>query len=326
MSVARHICVAIFGVAGFGARAEPLEMPVSHQPCLPTKNLVVLDFSTPIPPLLTPDGSPALTALKSDYKVHTLFRYYDYPKDETLPGKTLRSKESDGLLAAGFKIGIVFQHHNDNPAKFFEPKIGKMDAEQALDLADENKQPYNTAIYFGIDGPEDHFKPLQDEYRLNNKGSMSADRRSELQATKAGRNMIKYYDLFYNYGPKALGTSDLESIRPAMMRPVIDEYFAEIETAFKAYAQGHGGKNYNIGIYCTAAMCKLGAKRGIKYVWLSPEGRFSPDYTELLGKPDIVNLVQWPETSCGDWTGAPAGYSVGFDFNQVNSEKSDLGA
>ena len=65
---------------------------------------------------------PALKALKT-FKLDTVFRYYDY-KNETLPGKTLHPDESDAIIAAGLKIGIVFQHHNDDPAKFLDPKIG----------------------------------------------------------------------------------------------------------------------------------------------------------------------------------------------------------
>ncbi len=320
-----QILISILALAAFEARAEPLEMATVAPPCLPKAGFSALDFSTPVSPLRTANNTSVLTELKNEFKVDTIFRYYDYPDDLTLPGKALRPPESDALLAGGFKIGVVFQHHNDNPAKFFEPQIGKKDAEQALALADENRQPFKTAIYFGIDGPEDHFKSLQNEYRLNNKGPMSAERRLALGQTSSGRIMIKYYDLFYQYGPAALRTSDLEQIRPAMINPVINEYFKEIEASFASYSQRNGGNGYNIGIYCTAEMCKLGASRGIKYIWLSPEGRFTSEYKELFKTPDMLNLVQWPETSCPSWTGAPAGQGAGFDFNQVNSSKPDLG-
>ena len=260
-----------------------------------------------------------------------MFRYYDYPEDPTLPGKVLRASESDALLASKFRIGVIFQHHNDNPAKFLEPQIGEKDAKQALQLADENHQPFNTAIYFGIDGPEDHFAALQDEYRLNGKGPMPEPRKAELSKTKAGRNLIKYYELFLQYGQKALGTPDLEHIKPEMMNPVIATYFREIKSSFETYAKRNGGNGYKIGIYCTWPMCKLGASLGLKYVWLSPEGRgtklrHSAGYTELLNKPDALNLVQWPETTCSKWSGAPKGSTPGFDFNQVNSDRSDLGS
>src|SRR5262249_52419292 len=99
------------------ARAEPLEFPVAAPPCLPKKGLSVLDFSMPVPPLRTENNDPVLLTLKREFKVDTIFRYYDHP-DETIPRKTLHSVESDALIGAGFKLGVVFQHHNDNPAKF----------------------------------------------------------------------------------------------------------------------------------------------------------------------------------------------------------------
>jgi hypothetical protein len=324
MQIARSL-LATFLASTAIARAAPLEIPTSAKACEPAKNLTIFDFSMPVPPLRNENGTSVLQSLKSDFKAEAIFRYYDYPADETLPNKTLRSNESDALIAAGYKVGVVFQHHNDNPAKFLEPNIGKQDAEQALALADENRQPFNTAIYFGIDGPEDHFESLQEEYRANDKGPMTPDRKLALSGTKSGLSMIKYYDFFYRYGPKAFGTSDLEHIKPEMMYPLINQYFGDIEAAFEDYSKRNSGNGYKVAAYCTAEMCKLGSRRGIKYIWLSPEGRLTNEYKELFKKPDILNFVQWPETKCPDWTGTPDGETAGFDFSQVNTANPDLG-
>jgi Rv2525c-like, glycoside hydrolase-like domain len=85
-----------------------------------------------------------------DVGVHTIIRYYDY-EDETIPGKTLRRKERDLIIANGFRIAVVFQHNNDKFASF-TPTRGQQDAERSLVLAAENSQPKGSGIYFGVDG------------------------------------------------------------------------------------------------------------------------------------------------------------------------------
>jgi hypothetical protein len=83
--------------------------------------------------------------------VNTIIRYYDY-EDETLPGKTLRRTERDLIMLNGFKLAVVFQHHNDQIASFTASR-GRQDAERSLNLAYENSQLKGSAIYFGVDGP-----------------------------------------------------------------------------------------------------------------------------------------------------------------------------
>jgi hypothetical protein len=83
--------------------------------------------------------------------INTIIRYYDH-EDETLPGKTLRRTERDLILANGFKVAVVFQHHNDQFASFTALR-GSEDAERSLALANENSQLRGSAIYFGVDGP-----------------------------------------------------------------------------------------------------------------------------------------------------------------------------
>jgi Domain of unknown function (DUF1906) len=83
--------------------------------------------------------------------INTVIRYYDHP-DETLPGKTLTRTERDFILGNGFKIAVVFQHHNDQMTSFTGLR-GRTDAERALALAMANNQQPGSAIYFGVDGP-----------------------------------------------------------------------------------------------------------------------------------------------------------------------------
>jgi hypothetical protein len=82
--------------------------------------------------------------------INTIIRYYDH-EDETLPGKTLRRAERDLIMINGFKVGVVFQHHNNQFASFTALR-GRQDAERSLGLADENSQLKGSAIYFGVDG------------------------------------------------------------------------------------------------------------------------------------------------------------------------------
>ena len=83
--------------------------------------------------------------------IKTIIRYYDH-EDETLPGKTLRREERNLILNNGFNTAVVFQHHNNQFASFTALR-GHQDAERSLALAQENSQPRDSAIYFGVDGP-----------------------------------------------------------------------------------------------------------------------------------------------------------------------------
>jgi len=79
--------------------------------------------------------------------INTIIRYYDHT-DETLPGKTLTRIERDFILANGFKIAVVFQHHNDRLTSFSWWR-GRQDAGRSLELAQANSQQSGSAIYFG---------------------------------------------------------------------------------------------------------------------------------------------------------------------------------
>jgi hypothetical protein len=113
----------------------------------------VFDISMPVHTLSVQNGKKSmLDALRDDFKVNTIIRYYDDPDNPTLKGKVLHKEESTAILKAKFKIAVVFQHKSHSVSKFQDGE-GSKDAAFAWNLAEENKQPYKTAIFFGIDGP-----------------------------------------------------------------------------------------------------------------------------------------------------------------------------
>src|SRR4051794_5262981 len=94
-----------FFVSGISvAVAQDIQLPGAHPACTPNPKFTVVDFSVP---------TTSLKALKKTLGIDTVFRYYDHV-DETIAGKTLHPAESDAIIAAGLKIGVVFQHYNDN--------------------------------------------------------------------------------------------------------------------------------------------------------------------------------------------------------------------
>jgi hypothetical protein len=313
--------IAIF--AAEVARAEEIHVPDQNPTCVEHRNFTVVDFSVPLAKLLTDKKLAALKALKS-FKVDTVFRYYDH-KDETLPGKTLHPEEADAIIAAGLKIGVVFQHYNDDPAKFLAPSSGENDAERALKLADENRQPYGSAIYFSVDGPERHLDKLIKEYKLNGGGPMSSDREAQLRGQGRTR-FVESYANFLRYGGDAFHVDKLDKITPEMMKPVIARYFSSIRHSFQAYAQKHGGNGYKIGMYCTGAMCLLGDDNKLAdYFWISPEGRNDPAYRKFLARDGHWHLVQQLKTFCPGWGPTPEHKELQLDFDQVNREHPDFG-
>jgi hypothetical protein len=78
-------------------------------------------------------------------------RYYDYP-DETIPLKRLRKAELKLLEDKAMNVVVVFQHWNNKAKTFIDWKSrGPGDANEALKLAADFKQPDGSAIYFGVD-------------------------------------------------------------------------------------------------------------------------------------------------------------------------------
>lgn len=304
------------------AGSAEIPIPSGHPECVPSPSFQIIDSSIRLQGMRDAEGRPALEALKR-FKVKTIFRYYDM-QDETIPGKTLQPEESDAILGAEFQIGVVFQHHNDDPAKFLDPLSGKNDGERALALADTNRQPYNSAIYFGVDGPERHIDKLIAEFKKNNGKPMSMKRRMELSA-QGKTSFISSYDNFIRFGPVVFRTMDLSIVTAEMLKPAIKAYFVSIKQSFDRYAAAHEGKSFDIGMYCTGAMCLYGQSEGLaKYYWLSPEGRYDSDYLNVLTDEAKWNLQQQLETTCPGWSAMPR-QSVGFDFNRLNSARQEFG-
>jgi Domain of unknown function (DUF1906) len=110
--------------------------------CVRDPQIQAVDLSAPV-------DQSFLNQMKAN-GINTIIRYYDH-EDETLPGKTLRRAERDLIMLNGFKLGVVFQHHNDQIASFTTLR-GRLDAERSLALANENSQLRGSAIYFGVDG------------------------------------------------------------------------------------------------------------------------------------------------------------------------------
>ncbi len=291
------------------AGAQEIVIPGKSPPCEANANFTVADFSVPLTQVKTDKTLPALHALKA-FNVKTIFRYYDHA-DETLPQKTLLPEEAKAILAAGFKIGVVFQHHNDDPAKFLVPDVGRKDGERALDLARINKQPYGSAIYFGIDAPELHFGKLVKEHRRNNGDVMSSARREQLEKQGA-QAFVESYHNFLSYGPGRLSLKNLEEVQPAMMKPVIAQYIKDIRSTFEEHKRAHHGRTYKLGLYCTGAMCVFADNAGLAdYYWVSPEGRSTrPMPTSGNGAESWAGSSS-PLTPAGETNEALSSYLVG---------------
>jgi hypothetical protein len=166
MIIARRLFAALLASAAFGAQAAPLEYPGVRPSCTEKSKFPVFDISMPVHTLRVQDGKKSmLDALRDDFKVNTIIRYYDDPDNPTLTGKVLKEDESEAILKAHFKIAVVFQHKSHSVSKFQDGE-GTKDAGFAWKLAEKNKQPYKTAIYFGIDGPFD-IEPLRERFGAN---------------------------------------------------------------------------------------------------------------------------------------------------------------
>jgi hypothetical protein len=111
--------------------------------CEPDGGADAVDTSTPV--------NPAFLTEMRRIGVKVIIRYYDH-EDETITGKTLRRKERDLIVGAGFQFMTVFQHHNDQFGSF-TPQRGRADGERSLTLAKENGEVPGATLFFGVDGP-----------------------------------------------------------------------------------------------------------------------------------------------------------------------------
>ena len=292
----------------------------------PPSEFRAIDFSLPTQQLVDDNGRSIYPLLKGHMKIETVIRYYD-EQCETLSGKTLSSEEAKAVISAGLKLAVVFQHHNDDPTKFFQDSIGVKDATRALFLADQLHQPYGSAIYFGVDGPERHILSTVGAYykKYNGQPMPAADEATYLQRSKCA---INSYHLYLDNAMQVFGTKDPAKVDPTKMYRVFQTYFNDIKNTFAKYAEQHGGKTYKIGMYCTADVCSNGKSAGLAaYYWLSAEGR---DDDKSVPYDNFIR-----QNSRADWAlmqSAPVlapwdvgGKHVEFDFNYVNPKHNDYG-
>ena len=315
----------LFSVLAGAAQAQETPIPKTAPDCAEQPEFAAVDVSMDTRVPRTKDGQPIFVPFKQ-FGAKTLIRYYDNEL-ESLPTKTLRKAESDAILNAGMAIAVIFQHANNNIGKFLEPDIGQKDAQRALALADENRQPFGTTIYFGIDDVEGTaLRKMIDRYRSAGGGPLSDAQKEELGSGPLGRQAADYYENFRQHGPEQLHTDDLLSVKPDMLRPVIKTYFEGIKTTFASYSKQHGGKGYVVGMYCTGLMCVYGKQNALadKY-WMNPAERFDqPDYLKFLKSDDWNMVQQLPTRSCG-WKPTPGHDNFEFDFNYVRRAKPDFG-
>lgn len=97
-----------------------------------------------------PDARISPAALSRRSQFNRQFRYPWRPGPQ-FHGKILTRGELAALHAAGFKVGVVFQHFNSDPRTFVDTARARFDANQAMDIARQLRQPLNTLIFFGVD-------------------------------------------------------------------------------------------------------------------------------------------------------------------------------
>ncbi len=120
--------------------------PLIAATCEPGKGYVAADVSEQI--------TSKFARGIADIGVKTIIRYYDH-ENETLPGKTLTSRELNIIADAGLNVAVIFQHHNDRVETFLTKGRGQQDASRSLELALKFSQPKGSAIYFGVDGVDE---------------------------------------------------------------------------------------------------------------------------------------------------------------------------
>ncbi|MBO0738370.1 MAG: DUF1906 domain-containing protein [Alphaproteobacteria bacterium] len=144
MQILARVAEEAAGLACLLFAGLAIGMSVAHAAghCVKDPQIAAVDLSAPVDQFF-------LDQMKAN-GINTIIRYYDH-EAETLPGKTLRRTERDLIVLNGFKLGVVFQHHNDEFGSFTTLR-GRQDAERSLYLAKENAQLPGSAIYFGVDG------------------------------------------------------------------------------------------------------------------------------------------------------------------------------
>jgi Rv2525c-like, glycoside hydrolase-like domain len=143
----RALRLLLIGAALVASPSSVSTAPV----CEPGKGYVAVDASQQL-------QADFLLKLKGA-GIGTVIRYYDWA-EETLPGKTLTSRELNLIANADMSVAVIFQHNNDCLCTFMAKGRGRRDARRALELAKSFSQPSGSAIYFGIDGVDAQFLSL----------------------------------------------------------------------------------------------------------------------------------------------------------------------
>jgi hypothetical protein len=289
-------------------------------PCSAGQEYQAADFSVPVTDLHTTSGGEVLDTLRQ-FGVRTIIRYYDKPA-ETLACKTLLPNESDAILAKGFSIAVVFQHHSEDPEIFFDKSRGEEDAERALALAAANGQPYGSAIYFSVDGADQVIDDLVFEYKRSGGKPMTGSRRSKYSDRQ---RHIDNYSRFLKYKNDVFGTS-IDNLSAKSILPFVRRYFVDVDRVFRKAAAADPGKGtYEIGAYGSGLVCDflLGNKL-VTYCWLAQSTGW-PNYSEFKDSGKW-SLLQSNPTSCPSWTyRRDASKTPDFDFNKVPAGRPDFG-
>lgn len=335
------IVVTTMFLSLFNAHAAPA--------CKGHVNFPVVDFSFSVTDLGKKGGKEGLDVLKS-WGVKTIFRYYDQPK-ETLACKTLTPRETDILIENGFNIAVVYQHNSPDPKRYFQKGSGTLAARRALSLARANGQPSGSAIYFGVDGPDQRLASGAWMYSLANgkdyvRGTKHYEKVRNGRSHKRMQREIRIYNSFRSYAPKWFKQRngkplDPRDVRPHMLLPFLDTYFEEINREFSKVKDNKGRPRYRVGAYGSGLICShlLGTQpvkpaalkpnsrlRGkgakIDFCWLG-QARGWPG-TREFAKTSLWALDQEGVTRCSNWKRRSGGVTD-FDFDRVQTNLTDFG-
>jgi Domain of unknown function (DUF1906) len=300
---------AIFCLSVTSAMAAPT--------CNTQGGMSAVDISQPITTITTKSGKSGTDAFKV-IGVKTIARYYDWPEEGIISCRVLLPAESDAIIGAGLNIISIFQNGNDDPETFIDPSRGKLDANQAIKLAQANGQPAGSAIYFAVDGVDQTIKDSVFEYAVNKGKVVSKARRKRLlTADPTFRKHIKFYERFRLYHKNVFKKAVAE-IHASDILPLVEHYFRQAKTTLAA-----SGTGYKIGVYGSGATCAHLQKRGlVDYCWLAMSTGW-PGFNAQIASGKW-NMAQQRTTFCKNWKYINR-ETVHFDFNKVNSTKSNLG-
>jgi hypothetical protein len=326
--LAASTAVVAAGMFVGSARAEIAGEGV-YPPCEANQDYKAVDMSIPSHGIQVGKEGTGLKAL-SEMGITTIFRYYDYPyPDESLTCKTLLPDEAKAILSAGFNIGVIFQHNNDDPHTFIKGNRGTEDAKRALELAKANGQPYGSKIFFGVDGADQWLKEAVYEFsRINSDGKpVTSERKKKLLETKKPDDVAKHiriYEKFLTYykDKDAFGDRRVGSLKPEDMLPFIVKYFKQAQAVFDEASGGDPKKAYVIGAYGSGTVCEELAKLGVTQCWLSqsmghPGSRTFRDSNKWGLRQMLWTTCPWPHP-------LEKNKSVSFDFNVIGKD-SDYG-